>query len=145
MVLAFPRPGLRPSILLKSLFPFSPSYLWRLHVRLRRMHPTIPSPCAASIKTTSDVLAARPLDADASPNVIAGHLGKRWRAGDSIFTAELSKRASQSFLLCLELSSCMVTWEQSNSCVYLRAQFPGDWKNLKGGAWQGPSCESRKT
>ena len=37
---------------------------------------------AASIKTTSDVLAARPLDADASPNVIAGHLGKRWRAGE---------------------------------------------------------------
>ncbi len=37
---------------------------------------------AASIKTTSDVLAARPIDADASPNVIAGHLGKRWRAGN---------------------------------------------------------------
>ena len=36
---------------------------------------------AASIKTTSDVLATKPIDADASPNVIAGHLGKRWRAG----------------------------------------------------------------
>jgi hypothetical protein len=34
----------------------------------------------ASIKTTSDLLAAKPVEADASPNVIAGHLGKRWRA-----------------------------------------------------------------
>jgi hypothetical protein len=34
----------------------------------------------ASVKTTHDLLQTKPDDNDASPNVIAGHLGKRWRA-----------------------------------------------------------------
>jgi len=34
----------------------------------------------ASIRTSTTVLSTKPLTDEASPNVIAGHMGKRWRA-----------------------------------------------------------------